>query len=204
MARRRGKKIPVHVTIQLDSKIYYGFACQQHIHERLKKELGQTAYEGKQGVFFGANSPKPPRATKVEEDGGTVSSFCSSDKVDDLKSNDWTVTTRARRRGIMTAGRTRTVFVEMPGGYRHAWNLPVGELDLQNDLGFEIATGATKNLIWGINDPKPPRASKRSGGVTKSTFIAPKRSIIEKAVGLGWTISSTSYDLIDDTAAPQG
>ncbi|WP_254921443.1 hypothetical protein [Nodularia sp. NIES-3585] len=98
-------------------------------------------------------------------------------------------------RGIKTAGPTRTVYVDMPGGYKYAWNLTAAEVSHAGDLGIEQATGSTDNMVWG-STPKPPRASKRDGGSVISTFIKPQVSVIEAAVGKGWSIRGVSYDLL--------
>ncbi len=168
MARRRGEQVEVYVTI---GSLKYGFKTTKSVHNSYKSELGQTTYNGSAGVFFGANSPKPPRATK-EFASGTIGSYCSTDKISSLKSNGWTVSRKARIRGVKTAGKTRTVYVDMPGGWKYAWNITASEADLASELGFVLATGAdASDLIWGVNYPKPPRASKTDESGTTSTFI---------------------------------
>ncbi len=195
MARRRGEQVEVYVTI---GSLKYGFRTTKSVHDSYKAELGQTTYAGSVGVFFGANSPKPPRATK-EFASGTIGSYCSTDKVSSLKKNGWTVANRTRIRGIRTAGKTRTVYVDMPGGWRYAWNITSTEADLASELGFVLATGSdARELIWGVNYPKPPRASKKEETGTVSTFIKPQNSVIESAIGKGWTVSGVDYDLLPD------
>ncbi|MEL7406333.1 MAG: hypothetical protein AAFN00_05145 [Cyanobacteria bacterium J06558_2] len=196
MARTRGDKTPVYVEI---GSLKYGFLAYEKIHNSYKSQLGQTTYQGAVGVVFGANSPKPPRATK-DFSGDSVSSFCSSDKVSSLKRDNWTILNKTSRRGIKTSGKTRTVFLEMPGGWKYAWNITAAEADLASVLGFQLASGAdAADLIWGVNSPKPPRATKRENGSSVSTFIAPKQSIIDKAVGAGYTVSGVNYDLLPDS-----
>ncbi len=99
MARRRGEQVEVYVTI---GSLKDGFKTTKSVHNSYKSELGQTTYNGSAGVFFGANSPKPPRATK-EFASGTIGSYCSTDKISSLKSNGWTVSRQARIRGVKTA-----------------------------------------------------------------------------------------------------
>ena len=195
MARRRGEQVEVYVTI---GSLKYGFRTTKSVHDSYKAELGQTTYAGSTGVFFGANSPKPPRATK-EFASGTIGSYCSTDKVSSLKKNGWTVANRTRIRGIRTAGKTRTVYVDMPGGWRYAWNITASEADLASELGFVLATGNdARELIWGVNYPKPPRASKSEESGTVSTFIKPQNSVIESAINRGWSVSGVDYDLLPD------
>lgn len=195
MARRRGDTVLVYVEIG-SSKFKYGFRTNKVIHEAYKPEWGQTTYAGATGVFFGANSPKPPKATKSFGT-GTISSYCSTDKITSLKQAEWVVTRKGRIRGIKTSGRTRTVYVPMPGGWNYAWNITSAEVDLAADLGFTVASGAdASNLIWGVNSPKPPRATKRTADGSVSTFIQPKKSIMDAAVGKEYSVSSVDYELL--------
>lgn len=196
MARRRGERIKVYVEISGNRK--YGFQTQQTIVNQYKTNLGMTTFAGAAGVFFGANAPKPPRAT-LETASGSISSFCSANKIAELrKTEGWTVNSGGVRvRGVKSAGKTRTVYVEMPGGWKYAWNITASEASLSSELGFELATGSDAgDLVWGVQDPKPPRASKRQADGIVSTFIKPQLSVIERAVNAGWTVSSVNYDLL--------
>lgn len=194
MARRRGETVKVYVTISGGLK--YGFRTNKAIHNSYKAELGQTEYNGAAGVVFGANAPKPAKASK-EFASGTIGSFCSTAKINDLRAANWVVTRKNSIRGIKTGGKTRTVFVEMPGGYKHAWNLTASEVDLAGILGFQIATGAdASDLVWGVNSPKPPRATKRENGSSTSTFCKPQQSVIDAAIEAGFSISGIDYDLL--------
>ncbi len=196
MARRRGEQIKVYVVV---GNLKYGFYTTESVHNSYKGELGQTTYAGAVGVVFGANSPKPARATK-EFASGSISSYCSSDKIAGLKKNNWVVTNKGSIRGIKTGGKTRTVFVDMPGSWKYAWNITKAEADLAGVLGFQLATGAdAADLIWGVNDPKPPRAVKRENGSSTSTFIQPKQSVIDKAIAAGFSISGINYDLLPES-----
>jgi hypothetical protein len=197
MARRRGNRIKVWVQISGNRK--YGFQTQEVVHNRLKENLGQTAFSGASGVFFGANAPKPPRAT-LEESTGSVSSFCGTNKVADLKKTaGWTVTDSGTIRGVRTSGKTRTVYVDMPGGWKYAWNITAAEADRSADLGFELATGAdASGLVWGVGEPKPPRAYLKEAEGMVSSFIKPQQSVIDAAVAKGWTVTSIDYALLPD------
>jgi hypothetical protein len=194
MARRRGETSKVYVTILGGLK--YGFRTNKAFHLQHGAILGQDTYVDAAGVFFGANSPKPAKAT-LETSSGIIGSFCSTAKIDDLKAANWTVTRRNRIRGVKTSGKTRTVYVDMPGGYKYAWNITAAEVDLAADLGFVAATGAdASNLIWGVNYPKPPRASKKENGSNVSTFCKPQKSVMDAATTAGYSISGVDYDLI--------
>jgi hypothetical protein len=193
MARRRGAQTKVYVKLR---SLKYGFRTQKAEHEKHKAVTGQTTYQGAEGVFFGANSPKPPRAVYSGAD--TYSSFCSTDKVSDIqKLENWDVVKSGTRRGVRTSGKTRSVFVDMPGGWKYAWNITAAEMALAQDLGFVQATGANADdLVWGVNDPKPPRASITTSAGRQSSFIKPQPSVMDAATGKGYTLSSVDYALI--------
>jgi hypothetical protein len=192
MARARGGRTNVFVTI---GAIKYGFAAGAGSSAH-RADLGHTVFADQPGVVFGANSPKPNRASKIIAN-ETISSFCDPSKEDDLRTAEWTILRNSRRRGITQSVRSRSVYVAMPGGYNYAWNITVDELDLANDLGFLPATGATANLVWG-SSPKPPRASRVIAGSRVSSFIRPQQSIIDAAVTAGYSISGIDYALIPD------
>ncbi|OLP18084.1 hypothetical protein BST81_13750 [Leptolyngbya sp. 'hensonii'] len=192
MARRRGERVPVFVN--LTNGLKYGFQTQKTTFGSHGKELGQTAYTTQTGVFFGANSPKPNRATKIFAT-GSESSFCSAAKEAALKKAEWVITKKSSRRGIKSAGITRTVYVDMPGDYKYAWNLTAAEFDLAPILGFQQATGSMPDLVWG-SYPKPPRASKQTPDGRVSTFCKPQGTVIDKAVAAGFSVSAIDYDLI--------
>lgn len=197
MARRRGETIQVFVTILGGFK--YGFRTNDAINTEHGEKLGQEVYAAQAGVFFGANSPKPTRATK-EFTSGTVGSYCSTAKIGALKADNWNITRKNRIRGVKTSGKTRTVYVDMPGGYKYAWNITAAEAALATDLGFVAATGSDAgSLIWGINSPKPPRATKKDASGSTSTFIKPLKSVMDAAFDKGYSISSVDYDLLPAT-----
>ena len=197
MARRRGNRIKVYVEISGGRK--YGFQTQETVHKRFKTELGQVTFTGAAGVFFGANAPKPSKAIYSGDVAGTISSFCSNKQISELqKKENWSVVSKGTVRGVITSGtKTRTVFVDMPGGWKYAWNINRDEADLAADLGFELATGSdASDLVWGVSEPKPPRASKTLVTGRVSTFCKPQASVIDAAAAKGYTISSVNYDLV--------
>lgn len=203
MPRPRGVRVPVFV--EVTGSIKYGFQASPN-STPYRNALGHTAYTNQAGVFFGANSPKPNRATKTIGAAGqvaahTVGSFCDSSKIDTLRADNWIITRTGRRRGLKTSGRSRTVYVEMPGDWNYAWNITADDVDLAADLGFAQATAATENLVWGVSYPKPPRASRRMAGANHSSFIRPQASVIDAAIGAGWTVSAIDYDLLPPAAA---
>ncbi|WP_052056020.1 hypothetical protein [Myxosarcina sp. GI1] len=194
MARRRGERIPVYVSM---GELKYGFQTNQKIHDAYKDALGQTGYAGAVGVFFGANSPKPFRAAK-EFGNDLISSYCSSNKVSSLKKNGWSVTRKGSIRGLKLSGKTRTVYVQMPGGWNYAWNITAAEAKLSSTLGFTVADSAD-DLVWGVNSPKPPRAYKKEADGVVSTFIAPKQSVFDKASNEGWSITNNTVGVVAES-----
>ncbi|NEO34279.1 MAG: hypothetical protein F6K36_28525 [Symploca sp. SIO3C6] len=201
MARRRGERTEVYVEMTFpgsSEKLKYGFLCTESFHTKYKSELGQVSYNGAVGVVFGCNSPKPFRASKEETDGDLVSSFCADAKIKSLRSAGWIISRTRKIRGIKTSGRSVTVYVDMPGGYKYAYNLNKAETTNASVLGLTLANGSEKDLVWG-SEPKPPRASKRTAQGQVSTFISPKQSVITAASNAGWTISAVSYALTDDS-----
>lgn len=193
MARRRGVQVKVYVKLR---SFKYGFRTQKNEHEQHKETVGQTTYAGAEGVFFGANSPKPPRAAYTGTD--SYSSFCSTDKVSAIeKLENWSIIKSGGRRGVRTSGKTRSVYVDMPGGWKYAWNITADDMDLKDDLGFVQATATdAADLVWGVNDPKPPRASITTSAGRRGSFIKPQPSVMDAASGKGYTLSSVDYDLI--------
>ena len=189
MARRRGERIEVYVGIS--PNLLYGFKTQASIHNAYKDILQQVTWKSKAGVFWGANSPKPFRASK-EFATGRVSSFCSDGAANlkALRDDGWTITRSRKQRGVKLAGKTRTVYVDMPGGYKYAWNLTRAEVaEATGQLGVKLATGTEEDLIWG-STPKPPRAQKQTGAGSVSTFSDPSEAAGVAAAEAGWTVGS--------------
>ena len=189
MARRRGNRILVYVGIS--PGMLYGFQTQESIHNSYKDILKQVRWESRAGVFWGANSPKPYRASK-EFATGRVSSFCSDGTANlkALRDDGWTVTRSRQSRGVKLAGKTRTVYVDMPGGYKYAWNLTRAEVaEATGQLGVKLADGTENDLIWG-STPKPPRAQKQTAEGSVSTFSDPSEAASTAAAEAGWTVGS--------------
>ncbi|HEY9804803.1 MAG TPA: hypothetical protein V6D25_31005 [Leptolyngbyaceae cyanobacterium] len=198
MPRQRGGEVKAFVKVQGD--LNYGFSVNKNRHQQYGAELGQTTFDGRQGVFFGAESPKPNRAEKQLSGGnGTVSSFISAGKENTLQKAGWVIKRTGSIRGISSTAISLAVYVPMPGNYNYAWQLTKDMADVMAILGIQAAAGDTADMVWG-SDPSPPRASKRIQGTNSrmSTFIQPKNSIIIAAVQAGWSITKIDYDLIPD------
>lgn len=199
MVRRRGENIEVYVPFS-QQNLKYGFRTNKTLNAAYGGQLGQIIFAGEPGVFFGANSPKPNKATKEFEGSGTISSFCADSKINALQQALWKIRPGLSTvRGLKLSGKTRTVYVPMPGNYKYAWNITASEVDLGGILGFSQATqGDVAELVWG-SYPKPPVARKiNQQGRSTSTFIQPKLSIISAAAAQGWSVDNVNYDLIPD------
>jgi hypothetical protein len=184
-SRNRGKKDPVFVSITGDLK--YGFQRGANAASQ-GGALGHTAYTGQTGVFFGANSPKPNRAT-LHSATKSVSSFIDPGKEGSARQAGWIITRNSKRRGAGQSAKTVSVYVDMPGGYRYAWRMTKADFNaVKTELGLTQATGSEGDLVWG-SSPKPPRATKVENGSATSSFIAPKGSVIDAASAKNWSIS---------------
>jgi hypothetical protein len=201
MVRRRGEKVEIYVPI--NGGVKYGWVGSERVLKTHGTVLGQSAAIGEAGVFYGANSPKPNTARlsestvsggKVQSSGSVVSSFCATSKINELKRAGWKIIPSSSIRGVKQAGVTITVAVEMPFGYRYAWNYDSTEQEYLDDLGIEKVTQNGNDLIWG-SFPKPPRASKIINGSQTSTFIKPSAATIERAVERGWSVTGVAYEL---------
>lgn len=192
MPRARGERTRVFVSMGI---INYGFSASANSNAH-RAALGHTVFAQQPGVVFGANSPKPNRATKEFSPTNIVTSFYDSSKEAELKAADWVIHGGGRRRGLARTPRSRTVFVDM-GTYNYAWNLTTAEQTNMAILGIEFASGSTPALVWG-STPKPPRATRKTNtGRILSTFIRPDRTIVEAAQAAGWSVSD-EYGMLPD------
>lgn len=197
MARTDSKRI-VYVTPFRGSSIKYGFAT--NIDQTQGNQLGHTDVSAgiPTGYVFGANSPKPARASKRYAT-GTVSSFVDADQVAAARAQNWKIGTGRLRRGG-SSGRSKTVYVTL-GGINYAWQMPddtAARIGSLASLGIREATGAETDLVFGATTPKPPRAKKAIGGTGESqtiisTFYDPSASL-----PAGWSASGR----IDVTQTP--
>jgi hypothetical protein len=117
-----------------------------------------------QKLIFGANSPKPRRASKRFAADGQVSSFISIDAITAAKAAGWKVgrapATRTGKQG--TFSKTRYVLIN---GVKRAWNMPKSTftgLSAANQTALKIKTptAADTDLVFGCEFPLPPKAQK--------------------------------------------
>lgn len=159
------------------------------------------------GVILGANSPKPPRASKKRASGETDSSFVGSDKIADARTAGWKITS-----GGITVPRATPlsipVFVQIDSGsgedainYNYGWRMPKYQHSLIAGefatLGIVAVTNANYQNVWfGVNKPKPARAAKDlDNNSSITTFVSSAR---EGSVGTttGATPAASGWYLV--------
>lgn len=190
MPRFRGNQVLVFCPVGTNN-YKYGFKQNEQKFNAYGGELGLALASGEVGVFYGANSPKPPRARKKFTD-GTVSSFFDNAKRRTLASSGWTLSNGDAAQGIRTDGLAVTVAVNTPHNYQYAWNITRTERQLALSLGAIVPTDPDR-LVWG-SFPKPPRARRKDADGSKSTFIPPDLQAISSAIAAGWSVEAPDPD----------
>lgn len=182
----------VYVTPIQGMTLNYGFVT--NIDQAQSAVLGHNEIGSAlpPATVFGANAPKPARATK-QFVGGSVSSFIDAGAITAARAAGWRVG-RARLRSGGDSNFSLTVYVTLQG-IKYAWNMPRRLYNrIQGDiggLGVRVATNDDTDLVFGASYPKPPRAYQISGvgddTDVLSTFVDPSVDLPEgwKAVGSG-------------------
>lgn len=178
MPRNYRKRDLVYVSIKAGTTtINYGFLTGLKVADRT--DFGQIEITNQlpTAFCFGANAPKPARASKREPT-GYVSSFCADDKINTLKDAGYS-TTRKRQRSPQLGGLSKTVYITIDG-IKYAWNTPAiaTEPEGYNSTGIQAATANDLDLVYGAEFPKPPRYATEISGAdnlsgTFSTFVDP-------------------------------
>lgn len=145
-------------------------------------------------TVYGANAPKPARASKRFID-GLKSSFIDADALTDARAQGWSIGKAKIRRGG-TSSFAIVVYVSI-GGIKYAWAMPLRlynkiESDLPG-LGITVAQPNELDLIFGASSPKPPRASKvvltGNNQDVHSTFVDPTLTL-----PAGWKAAGEDHD----------
>ncbi len=190
---RYGAREEVCVTPYTGSTIKYGFLTS--VKESTQTALGHLAVNRAalpQGLVFGANAPKPGRASQTTAT-GSESSFYDITKAAELKADGWRLGFPSVRRG-KTGRKSVCVYVTLEG-VKYAWmqNSETHAL-LAADasaLGLELGTSDDIDLVWGARFPQPPRASKTGAdNRTVSTFIDPSKA---DDLPPGWASGSREF-----------
>lgn len=149
-------------------------------------------------VILGANNPKPPRAQIKRTSGETDSSFISFGSIAGARTAGWKVEagkiTFPRRTNLSIP-----VFVSVASGdgetaprFNYGWRMPKYQHDIIGGefaiLGIELVTITNYGGVWfGVNSPKPRRASRAIAGDNDSTISTFVSSAREATVGVGGT-----------------
>jgi len=185
-------RYPVSVVPFNGSTIRYGF--KTNIDTGDGQVLGHVAATdtNQQGLVFGANSPKPARASRKRAT-GTTSSFIDWNAIAAARTQGWSIGKASIRRGGTTA-KSRVVAVTFQG-ITYAWNMPndtyanIGAGDLQT-LGVRDTDTNDTDLVFGADSPKPPKAVFDAGENIYSTFYDPTNGTLPE----GWSSASNSQD----------
>lgn len=169
----------------------YGFLMDKNSFGSFGGQLGIKDAAAEGSVFYGANSPKPPRAVKLEN-GVSQSGFYDIAKAKTLANAGWKLSSAGRLKSIKTSGAAITVCVDTPYGKKYAWNIPSNRKNIATELGAEVPTDPT-TLVWGAY-PKPPRAVKKDNGITIGTFCPPDQTSVDAASALGYTVEGIDGD----------
>lgn len=175
----------VYVTIAEFTNLKYTFKTR--VKTTTSTDLGHTTVgvaqiSTAQGYVIGANSPKPPRASKSTET-GIEGSFVDKDKIASAKAAGYSIQ-RGKRRTPRKTKFTVVKYVDI-NGIKYAWNSPTAQGAPSLDaLG---ATDATDNdqVVFGADFPKPPRVKIGIGDNNSySSFVDPNK--FDDAIAAGW------------------
>ncbi len=173
--------------------VKYGFLT--NVLDSIGTACGHTAYDEANpvaGVVFGANAPKPGRASKQRAGGGTDSTFYDISRAAALRADGYTLSRPYIKRGS-SSSLSKSVYVTI-GTIKYAWKMPATQYNRigadRTALGIQDATGSDTDLVWGSNT-KPPKASKQDAGDTLTTFVDPQRV---DNLPTGWSSAGREYD----------
>lgn len=190
---RYGTREEVYVTPYPTATIKYGFLTS--VKESTRTALGHVAVNRAalpEGLVFGANAPKPGKASQTTA-AGSESSFYDVSKSAALKVDGWRLSFPTVRRG--KTGRKSTCVYVTIDGIKYAWmqnNETHGLLAADaSALGLELGTSDDIDLVWGARFPRPPRAYKTGAdNRTISTFVDPSKI---DSLPPGWASGSTEF-----------
>jgi hypothetical protein len=197
MPRNYRKRDLVYVAIKVGpTTINYGFLTGLKPADRTDFGQIEITTNLPTAFCFGANAPKPARASKREPT-GYVSSYCADNKINTLKDAGYR-TSRKKQRSPQLGGLSKTVYVTIEG-IKYAWNTPAIATEPQgyNSAGIQSATANDIDLIYGAEFPKPPRYATEISGAdnlsgTFSTFVDPSNEAA--LITAGWQkVKGQSY-----------
>ncbi|MBW4420146.1 MAG: hypothetical protein KME13_13085 [Myxacorys californica WJT36-NPBG1] len=198
MGNPRKSRDRVMVTPFTGATIKYGFLTNTEAAARTA--LGQVAAaEGTAKLVFGANTPKPGRASK----GGT-NSYYSIEQRATLLAAKWNLSSpfvKPQR----SSTKTKAVFVEVDT-VKYAWKMPLATYTAigadRANLGIQDCVATEKDYVTGTNFPRPQRARKLIlvGTGAEQTEESYSTFVDDDAVGTGlptgWTIINAGKQLV--------
>jgi hypothetical protein len=177
MARNLNNGTLVYVPIAFITGLKYAF--RSRVADARRDDLGQVVIPATltdvTGYVLGANSPKPPRATKLFAT-GSESSFCDAAKITALKAAGWSIqAAKASRKGVATA--RSTPFYVTINGIKYAWqsaNSAQTPANLLTVSGIKAVAANDNDLVWGAQFPKPSKIKiALADGSKYGTFCDP-------------------------------
>jgi hypothetical protein len=181
MARTKVALLPI-----TGADFLYGFYTSLDNAERTALGHILAATSENRTILYGVNSPKPGRMRRVRESGRSATSFVAPNRVAPAMAAGWKLVRPARFKRPANSPLSKMVYVKYkPGGgdttVNYAWRMPTSTYDAigaeRAALGIRdvgTAGNATaRELVWGCNNPKPPRATKDTGTRLLSTFFDP-------------------------------
>jgi len=206
-AKPEAKMARVYIPMTLGTAQFnYAYTTKKATYSDLNSVAGMALVaDNSKNLFWGVNTPKPYRITKINDDGSTVSTWCETSKAIALKANENYIVTppKTGRGGISGSKNVITVYVELKGNatgiVKYGWNMSRAiftdtSLDVGTNLGIQAATANDlATMICGVNKPKPPRASKQVKKRVIETFFSPTTAIIDKLGTAGWRANNLAY-----------
>jgi len=177
-------KRAVYVTPYTGATILYGF--KTNCKATTSTACGHTDVDFAAipaGLVFGANAPKPGRASK-KDTAEHESSFYDPSVRAALIADGWSLSRGFSRRPTITE-LSVTVSVSTnsdgttTGPIKYAWNMPITKYNAieaeLTALGIDLPAAGDRDLVFGASAPNVPRAEKEVAGRKYSTFVAPAK-----------------------------
>jgi hypothetical protein len=130
-------------------------------------------------LLFGANSPKPRRASRRTAT-GIESSFIAPSAVAAAVAAGFDIV-KAKPNGRKSITQLQIPVYVTVNGVKYAWGMRKAQKAKLGAnfgaLGIKEATGQEQDLVFGASFPKPPRArsvtTTKTGSITSETFYDP-------------------------------
>ena len=198
MGNPRAARTRVFVTPFTGSVVNYGFPT--NADAATKAALGhETVTNTTPNLVFGANTPKPGRASK-----GGNNSFYDIGKIASLKTAKW-VLTPPKRRPQKSSAKSKAVFITLEGGVKYAWKMPAATYAAigadRAGLGIQDCVTSEKDYVTGTSQPRPTRVRKvittgTGAGATDETYSTFIDFDKIATIPAGWSIISSGSEVL--------